>query len=165
MNCKPVYTDEFINKVLEEYSNMVYRLALSQTKNTADAQDVYQEVFLRLISTNTTFESDEHLKAWLIKVTVNCSHKLFSTAWFRHTVPLEEDIPFETKENSEIYYAVLNLPLKYRTVIHLYYYEGYTLEEIAKILSKNPATVRSQLARARNLLKGKVEGDNYAEQL
>ena len=165
MNCKPVYTDEFINKVLEEYSNMVYRLALSQTKNTADAQDVYQEVFLRLISTNTTFESDEHLKAWLIKVTVNCSHKLFSTAWFRHTVLLEEDIPFETKENSEIYYAVLNLPLKYRTVIHLYYYEGYTLEEIAKILSKNPATVRSQLARARNLLKGKVEGDNYAEQL
>jgi len=165
VNCKPVYTDEFINKVLEEYSNMVYRLALSQTKNTADAQDVYQEVFLRLISTNTTFESDEHLKAWLIKVTVNCSHKLFSTAWFRHTVPLEEDIPFETKENSEIYYAVLNLPLKYRTVIHLYYYEGYTLEEIAKILSKNPATVRSQLARARNLLKGKVEGDNYAEQL
>lgn len=165
MNLKPVRTDDFIDKVLEEYSNMVYRLALSQTKNSADAQDVYQEVFLRLISTNKKFESDEHLKAWLIKVTINCSRKLFSTAWFRHTVPLDEDIPFVAKENSEIYYAVLNLPLKYRTVIHLYYYEGYSLDEIAKILSKKPATVRSQLARARNLLKNKIGGEYYAEQL
>jgi RNA polymerase sigma-70 factor (ECF subfamily) len=165
VNLKPVCTDEFIEKVLEEYSNMVYRLALSQTKNTADAQDVYQEVFLRLISTGKAFESDEHLKAWLIRVTINCSRKLFSAAWFRHTVPLEEDVSFEMKENGEIYYAVMNLPLKYRTVIHLYYYEGYTLEEIAKILLKKPATVRSQLARARNLLKSNIGGTYYAEQL
>lgn len=158
-------TEEFIDKVLEDYSNMVYRLALSQTKNPADAEDVFQEVFLRLIRSDKEFESEEHIKAWLIQVTINCSRKLFATAWFRHTVPLEEDIPFETKEDSEVYSAVLALPLKYRTVIHLYYYEGYTLDEIAKILSKKPATIRSQLARARNLLKDKIGGAHYVGQL
>lgn len=165
MELTPAYTDEFIQSVLDQYSNMVYRLALSQTKNRADAEDVFQEVFLRLIRQKKPFQSEEHVKAWLIRVTVNCSRSLFASSWFQRTVPLDDSLQFESKEDGVLFAAVQALPRKYRAVIHLYYYEGYSTDEIAGILSIKPATVRSQMARGRKLLKEQLGGSRDAESI
>lgn len=152
-------TDVYINDVLKKYSDMVYRLALARTKNKSDAEDVFQEVFLRLINKKPVFENEEHEKAWLIKVTVNCSGKLLTSAWFRHTVPLREELRFETEEKTDVYYAVLELPQKYRTVIHLFYYEDLSIAQIGEILSIKESTIKSQLLRARKMLRPKMKGD------
>lgn len=152
-------TDGNIDDILEKYSNMVYKLALARTKNKSDAEDVLQEVFLKLIKQKKIFESEEHVKAWIIRVTVNCSLKLVTSAWFRKTVPLVEELKFETEEKSDVYYEVLNLPLKYRTVIHLFYYEDLSIEKIGQVLSIKESTIKSQLLRARQMLKIKLKGD------
>lgn len=152
-------TEDQIDYVLTEYSNMVYRLALSRTRNIADAEDIVQEVFLRLVNKKPNFENEEHRKAWLIRVTVNCSSKLLTSAWFRRTVPLEEELKFETKEKNDVYYAVMELPLKYRTVIHLYHYEDMSITQISEVLGIKESTVKSQLLRARQLLKTKLKGE------
>lgn len=152
-------TEDQIDYVLTEYSNMVYRLALSRTRNIADAEDIVQEVFLRLVNKKPEFENEEHRKAWLIRVTVNCSSKLLTSAWFRRTVPLEEELKFETKEKNDVYYAVMELPLKYRTVIHLYHYEDMSITQISEVLGIKESTVKSQLLRARQLLKTKLKGE------
>lgn len=152
-------TEEQVDYVLTKYSNMVYRLALSRTKNIADAEDILQEVFLRLVKKRPSFESEEHRKAWLIRVTLNCSNKLLTSAWFRRTVPLEEELKFETKEKHDVYYAVMELPLKYRTVIHLYHYEDMSISQISDVLNIKESTIKSQLLRARQLLKTKLKGE------
>lgn len=145
-------------KMVEKYFNTVYKLALSQTKDKDHADDVVQEVFLRYIRGTKIFESEEHLKAWLIRVTINCSKNVFSNSWFKKTVPLTEEIEFESKELGDVYYATMELPSKYRTVIHLFYYEDMTVSEIAKVLNTKETTVKSQLHRARNMLKEKLKG-------
>lgn len=152
-------TDVEINSTLNKYADMVYRLALARTKNKPDAEDVFQEVFLRLIHKKPTFENEEHQKAWLIKVTVNCSSKLLTSAWFRRTVPLLEELKFETEEKSEVFYAVLELPVKYRTIIHLFYYEDLSIAKISEVLSIKESTIKSQLSRGRQMLKTKLKGD------
>jgi RNA polymerase sigma-70 factor, ECF subfamily len=157
-------TDDQINNVLTRYSNMVYRLALSRTKNISDAEDITQEVFLRLVNKKPQFVSEEHRKAWLITVTVNCSKKLLTSAWFRRTSPLEGELPFEVKEESDVYYAVLGLPLKYRTIIHLFYYEDLSIKQISEVLIMKEPTVKSQLSRARQILKNKLKGEFDDEQ-
>lgn len=159
-----VSTDDQIQDVLTRYSNMVYRLALSRTKNISDAEDILQEVFLRLVNKNPKFESEGHRKAWLIKVTINCSSKLLTSAWFRKTVPLDEELKFETKDKSDVYYAVLELPMKYRTVIHLFYYEDMSIAQISAVLDVKESTIKSQLLRARQLLKVKLKGEFGDEQ-
>jgi len=145
-----------INEIIYKYSNMVYRLAISRTKNKADADDVFQEVFLRLAKKMPKFQSDEHTKAWLIRVTINCSNNIFNSSWFKNTATLEQEIKFEEKEEHDIYYAVMNLPLKYRTIIYLFYYEEYKVKEISEILNINESTVKTRLARAREKLKIKL---------
>lgn len=147
-----------IQEVINKYKDMVYKLAYSRTKNQADAEDVFQEVFCRYFRNKTQFESDEHKKAWLIRVTVNCSNKLFSSAWFRRTMPLEENIEFDEEENF-VYYSVMQLPLKYSTVIHLHYYEDMSISEISTALKIKESTIKSQLHRARALLKVMLEGE------
>ena len=137
---------------------MIYKLALSQTKNRDSADDVVQEVFLRFLKSDKDFQSDEHIKAWLIRVTVNCSHNVFSNSWAQKTAPLTEDIVFDTEEKGDVYYAVLELPQKYRAVIHLFYYEDMSIEEISKALGTNQSTVKSQLSRGRKMLKNMLEG-------
>lgn len=144
--------------ITEKYFDMVYKLALSQTKDKVHADDVVQEVFLRLIKGSYDFESEEHAKAWLIRVTLNCSKNVFSNSWFKKTVPLSEEIVFESEEKSDVYYAVLKLPQKYRAVIHLFYYEGFSVAEIAEILKSKQSTVKSQLHRGRELLKENLKG-------
>lgn len=145
-------------EIIEKYFNMVYKLALSQTKDKTNTDDVVQEVFLRLIKGNTEFQSEEHIKAWLVRVTLNCSKNVFSNSWFKKTVPLSEEIVFESKEKGDVYYAVAELPRKYRTVIHLFYYEGFSVAEIASALKTKQSTVKSQLHRGREMLKEKLKG-------
>lgn len=144
--------------IVEKYFDMVYRLALSQTKNREHADDVVQEVFLRYIKTDKVFDSEEHIKAWLLRVTINCSHNVFSNSWAQKTVPISEDIVFDTEEKSDVYYAVMELPQKYRAVIHLFYYEDMSVDDISKTLNINSSTIKSQLSRGRNLLRKKLEG-------
>lgn len=147
--------------VVEKYFNMVYKLALSQTKDKTNTDDVVQEVFMRYIKGNTVFESEEHIKAWLIRVTINCSKNTFSNSWFKKTVPLTEEIAFENKETGDVYYKTLELPSKYRTVIHLFYYEDLSIAEISEYLKIKESTVKSQLHRARGMLKEKLKGDFF----
>lgn len=158
MAIQPERTRDFVNSVLERYSDMVYRLALARTKKKEDAEDVFQEVFLRLMKEEKPFFGEEHLKAWLIRVTINCSRKIFCSSWFRKTVPLDEKIPVEWSEQSETLDAVLSLPKTDRTIIYLYYKEDYSLKEIAAILHMNESTVRSRLSRARTKLREKLGG-------
>lgn len=149
--------------ILKTYGMMVYKLALSQTRNRSDAQDVFQEVFLRLVKNKKPFDNEEHIKAWLLRVTINCSKKLFLSSWRKKTEELIVDIPFEEEQSSELYYAVMDLPLKYRTVIHLFYYEQYSIAQIAQYLERNESTVKSQLRRGRELLKGVLDDDAEEE--
>lgn len=146
-------------EIVEKYFNMVCKLALSQTKDRHAADDVAQDVFVRFLKTDTEFKSEEHIKAWLIRVTINCSKSLFLSAWAKKTVPLTEDIPFDSPEKSEVYYSVLALPQKYRTVIHLFYYEQLSVAEISKYLNTKESTVKSQLHRGREMLKSLLKGE------
>lgn len=145
--------NEYLEKMINKYSNMVYRLAFLRTKTKENSEDVYQEVFLRLSRKLPTFKSEEHEKAWLIRVTINCSKNLLNSKFLKNTLELNEEIAFETKERHDIYYAVQDLPLKDRTVIHLYYYENYKISEISKILKVKENTIKSRLLRAREKLK------------
>ncbi len=148
-------------KIIELYSDMVYRLAFSRTGTRQDADDVYQEVFYRYIKKHPVFESQEHCKAWLLRVTINCSNTFLSSPWRKRQVELSEDIPFEDKRKQELYAELQQLSGKYRDVIHLFYYEELSVEEIAKILGRKPSTVRTQLARARETLRGVMKEEDY----
>lgn len=154
-------TKEFKHRMVEKYFNMIYKLALSQTGEKEHAEDVTSDVFLKFISTDKEFETEEHIKAWLIRVTINRSKSIFSNSWFKKTVPLEDNITVEMPESeSEVYEAVLSLPQKYRAVIHLFYYEELPVAQIAKYMKINESTVRSQLHRGREMLKTKLKGED-----
>jgi RNA polymerase sigma-70 factor, ECF subfamily len=156
---KSLRTDDDIERIFLKYSNLIYRLAFSQTQNKNDADDVFQEVFLRYMKGKKNFESEEHEKAWLIRVTINCSKKLWASAWFRNTVGLDENMAFEMQEENEIYHTLQQLPKKYRTVIHLFYYEDMSIAKISQTLGVKESAVRTQLTRARNLLRTNLKGD------
>lgn len=145
--------DDCAEKVVRFYADLVYRLAFARTGTKCDADDVFQEVFLRYLKKQPVFENEEHRKAWLIRVTINCSHKLWHSAWKRKVGPLTETIPFETEEDMDLQHELRQLPPKYRAVIHLFYYENMSLEEISQALHRKNSTVRTQLTRARALLR------------
>ncbi len=158
MESAQIKKEQYMNNIIEKYSNMVYRLAIARTKNKEDAEDVFQDVFLKLSKKLPEFQSETHEKAWLIRVTINLTNNLFQSAHYKRTVPLEEDLKFEDEQMSNVYFQVLNLPMKYRTIIHLFYYEGFSIKEIASILHTNENTVKTRLSRAREQLKHKLEG-------
>ena len=143
--------DNNAEQIIRDYADMIYRMAFAHVRNRSDADDVMQEVFLRYIRRRPVFESEEHCRRWFLRVTVNAAKSMNNSAWMRYVIPLEQDI-FEEPEQNRLADALLRLPPKYRDVIHLHYYEGYKTEEIAEILGRKPATVRSQLARAREKL-------------
>lgn len=145
-------------EAFNKYSDMVYRLAVARVKNKYDADDILQDVFLRFIKIESKVNNEEHAKALLIKITINCSKSLLTSGWFKKTQPLSETLSV-SDQSLDTLDAVLRLPLKYRTVIHMHYYCGYSVDEIAKILSYKPSTVKSQLHRARQKLKISLEGD------
>ena len=158
MGNQSIRSSEDIEAVLRRYANMVYRLALTQTKRKADADDVFQEVFLRLVVRERTFESEEHLKAWLIRVTINCSRKWFRAARLGRLLSLDhEPAQADAPGSSEVLEAVMALPRQYRTVIHLFYYEDLSIARISEILQIPESTIKSQLARARRMLRKHLE--------
>lgn len=162
MHKQSLCTDDCIDEIIGRYSVMVYQIAFSRVQSKSDANDVFQDVFLRYISKERSFESEEHRKAWLIRVTVNCCKKLSMSAWFRKTVPLEEAETFNTPYEPariELTDLLSELSPDYRTVIYLFYYEDLTVEQISKYLNRKPSTIRTQLTRARRVLKDKLEGD------
>ncbi len=156
----PVNND--LEALFRAYGDMVYRLALVRTRSSADAEDVVQEVFLRCLKNKPSFESAEHQKAWLIKVTVNCSKSLLGNAFRRHSVPEDaagELFSEDETPDSTVYDAVMKLPDKYRTAIHLYYYEDYSVKDIASVMRTTESTVKSWLHRARAMLKETLGGE------
>ena len=148
--------------VITRQANLVYRLAYAKTHSVSDAEDVFQEVFLRYVKKAPQFDSLDHEKAWFIRVTSNCTKKLWTSAWAKKVLPLEEDVPMEIVEEQELLTQLNQLPAKYREVLYLFYYEDYNVEEIAGLLGRKNATIRSQLTRARQKLKGYLEEEAYA---
>ena len=152
--------NEFIQNAIGKYSDMVIRIAYQNTQNQADAEDVAQEVFIKLIR-QPAFNDDGHMKAWLIRVTINQCRDLKKSFWHRNTVSLSEEWQPFSEEQREVFIDLWKLPKNYRNVIYLYYYEEYTVPEIAQILNKKENTVGSWLQRARKQLKHLLsEGEN-----
>lgn len=151
--------------LVDIYSDMVYRLAYARTQNFHDAQDITQEVFLKYIRSGKKFNDEEHRKAWLIRVAVNAGNSFAKSAWNRHRAELSEA---ETEvenlpEKSGVYYAVKELPEKYRVIVHLFYYEEISVKEICKILGMGESAVKSRLFRAREMLREKLKGEYFEE--
>ena len=143
----------------ERYSGTIYRIAFHSCKNQADAEDITQNVLLKLFRTQTAFESEEHMRLWVIRVAVNECKKLVCSAWFRRSVPLEEyaqTLSLEGPEESALFLAVMELPQKYRVPIYLHYYEGYPVKECAALCGVKPSTMQTRMQRAREKLKKKL---------
>ena len=154
--------EEEAARAIERYGDMVRRLCLVHLKNPADTEDIFQNVFLKYVLSPVVFESPEHEKAWLIRVTLNACKDLVKSFFRSRTVPLEEllDQPAPlSEEHREVLEAVLALPQKYRDAVYLHYYEGYTAAEIGKLLGKNTNTVYTLLTRAREQLRKTLGGD------
>lgn len=145
-------TNAEIERVVNEYATMLLRVAYSQLNNRTEAEDTVQEVLLKYMEKAPVFQSEEHEKAWLLRVTINHCKNHLASAWFRKRADLDEGIPALDNAELEVVSAVAALPAKYRAVVHLYYFEGYSTKEIAEILHSRPNTVSSRLSRARALL-------------
>ena len=160
---------EQVSEMINRNSDMVYRLAFSMVKSVQDAEDVHQEVFIRYIRTNPLFESREHERAWFIRVTTNLCKNLWKSAWRQKMVSM--DSLEETQEGNAYVQQSLNedeellvetvkrLPFKYRMVVHLFYYEEMSLEEIATALKLKSSNVRTRLTRARKMLREWLKED------
>ena len=159
MEALPLRAGGEMDAIIDRYQGAVYGLALARTGSHADADDVFQEVFLRYHRAASPFESEEHCKAWLLRVTANCAKSLAASPWRKRHVALEDIYTYDQPEESGLDAALAQLPSKYRAVIHLYYYEGYNTEETARILGLKPSTVRAQLARARQTMARLLKED------
>lgn len=149
------------NEAIERYGDTVRRLCMIHLKNEADTQDIFQTVFLKYLLHTADFESREHEKAWFIRVTINACRDVLKSVFRRRTVSLDQvrDLPAPQGESGEVLRAVLSLPRKYREVIYLHYYEGYTAPEMSKLLGRNVNTVYIDLTRAREKLKTMLGGE------
>jgi len=161
--CNSYELNESVRRVLELYSQSLIKIAFAYLKNIADAEEVAQEVFLAYLQKRPAFENDEHEKAWLIRTAINKSKNMLKTGWFRSRTPVPENLSYLPEEENEILQAVLALDKKYRIPIHLHYFEGYSIQEIAVIMQAKPATVGTWLARGRFLLKKKIGGSENEE--
>lgn len=154
-------TDE-AEQIIKKFSDMIYRIAVHNLGNTADAEDVLQEVCIALLTKCPKQRDPEHLKAWLIRVTINKCNSLHRLAWHRRREPLEDYVNLQAPERSGVMEEIYSLPKAYRSIIYLYYYEEYTIAEIAGILGKSPNTVSSALRRAREKLKSILtQGEDF----
>lgn len=145
-----------IQELIERYRNSLFVAAFQICKNREDAEDVVQDTFLQYHTNKKEYESEEHIRAWLLRVAINKAKNVNLTFWRRNKQPLEdyiEDLTFETKEAGNLFEAVLALPEKYRVVIHLFYYEDYSVKEIAGVLKVSESNVKVRLSRGRMMLR------------
>ncbi len=151
-------TNAQFTQAVRDHADTVYRIALNYLRDPAAAEDVSQEVFLRLLRSRGDFQSPAHLKNWLIRVAINESKRALASPW-RNTEPLEdyaERLSFSSPETGDTFRLVMELPRKYRLVLYLHYYEGYRATELAQLLHLPASTVRTRLDRARKLLREKL---------
>ena len=168
MEEKPLRTGGELEKVMDRYQNMVYGLALARTGSAADAEDVFQEVFLAYFRTGKTFREEEHRKAWLLRTAVNMSRRVTNATYRKKVVSLEagENIPaapFRSPEENQVWQAMQALPENYWLPIYLFYFEELSTDEIAKALSIRPGTARMRLSRGRDLLRELLKGEYFDE--
>lgn len=164
-------SDRQMEEIVRRHADTVYRLALVRMKSTQDEEDIFQEVFLRLVKNLDKLENDEHIKAWLIRVTINCCKSQFARAYRRHETPLEQDILQERAGAADepdsgeniVYETVQKLPDIYRTVIHLFYFEELSIKEICDVLKKRESTIKSQLSRGRDKLRELLEKEGITD--
>ena len=153
-------TDKEIAEIYERHNKTVYRVCFAYMKNKADTEDAVQNAFYQLIKSNVAFENEEHEKAWLIRTASNLCKNTLKSWWRKHT-NLEDYENLQDNGNFEIdetFSVVMELPDKYKTVVYLYYYEGYDSVEISKILQKPQSTIRNYLHEARNILRKQLGG-------
>ena len=153
-------SEEEVGRAIDKYADMVRRICMLHLKNDADTEDIFQTVFMKYVLEPTVFESEDHEKAWLIRVTVNACKDLIKSFFRSHTQPLEDALACaEVREDHrEVLEAVLALPEKYKDVIYLHYFEGYSAVEISGILKKNENTIYTLLRRAKDLLRDRLGG-------
>lgn len=154
--------EEEVRQAMEQYGPSVWRVCMVHLKNRTDAEDILQTVFLKYALRDAPFESQEHEKAWVLRVAINQCRDLLSSVFRSRAVPLEQLLEEQAdpvpQEHREVLQAVLSLPEKFRDAVYLYYYEGYKAAEIGKLLGKKVNTVYTLLERARKLLKVQLEG-------
>ena len=150
---------------VQRYSGMILRLCFTYSLGRADAQDICQNVFLKLLQSDRRFDSEGETRAFIIRMTVNECKDVLKSGWRRRSVPLDElierEVPFLPSEDTGVLAAVQRLPVRYREAVYLYYYEGYNAEEIAAMVGAKPAAVRQRLARAREKPRKELEGSGY----
>ena len=142
--------------LMEKYRDHLFAVAFNICKNAADADDVVQDTFLQYHIADEQFENEQHIRAWLIRVTINKAKNINISFWWRAGIPLEdymETLTFETPEAEDLFEEVMKLPEKYRIVIHLFYYEDYSIREIAQIINATESNVKVRLTRGRRLLR------------
>lgn len=161
---------EYYEKLVKKYREMIYRIAFSNVKNKADAEDIVQDTFIRCIRKKPEFQNEIHEKAWLIRTTIHISYDLLKSPWYKKTISLEEikegeinnfQLPY--MEMDDTLYIVMQLPFIYRIVIYLFYYEDYSIKEIATILKEKEGTIKTRLRRGREQVKKQLQeynGDN-----
>lgn len=154
--------NERAEQIMRQHADMIYRIALQNLKNEADAQDVFQEVCLSILTKNAPLDDNVHIKHWLIRVTINKCKNIKKSLWHQKTEPLDLDYSKGGKDQRIDEFELLyTLPKSYRNIIYLYYFEEYTVPEIAQILGENKHTVNSRLQRSRKKLKKILEeGDS-----
>ena len=152
-------TEREFTSAAEHHLDMVYRIALNWFRNPADAEDAAQTVMLRLWQSGQSFPEDSQLRYWLVRVTVNVCRDAWRSTWHRRTVSLDQCAPpvFAEPEHQALYDAVAALPAKYRLPLYLYYYEGYSTEEVGELLGLKPSAVQTRMARAREKLKAQLK--------
>ena len=160
MEEKPLRTGGELEKVMDRYQTMVYGLALARTGSAADADDVFQEVFLAYFRTGKTFREEEHRKAWLLRTTLNRAGDLCRRRRDDACLDAAESVAAEAPDYGPLLSAVRSLPQAYSAVIHLYYYEGYSIKEIARLLALPVPTVGTRLARGRERLREMLKEDD-----
>ena len=153
-------------KIVRRHGDMILRLAMANTGNRADAEDVFQEVFIRLVRSIDKIQDEDHLRFWLVRATINRCKSLYSSTYRKRELPVEElparDLDSSTDEvDTPATDAVRDLPEKYRTPIHLFYFEELSISEIARILGSTEGAVKTQLSRGRKMLSETLKGVSY----
>ena len=151
-----------LQDLVEKYKQNIYAVSFSITKNREDAEDVVQDTFYQYYATKKEFDSEEHIKAWLLRVAINKSKNMVTSFWKKKKVSMDdyiETLSFDTPESKDLFETVLLLPDKYKVVIHLFYYEDYSVKEIAKVLGISESNVKVRLNRGRSILKERLKED------